>query len=79
MMMAMVTPARRELLRSPSKPQTMTAASTARMKFHGSAPKSENEKPSTAPISVPSMRSREAVTVAPKLDCNTIIALIAPQ
>jgi hypothetical protein len=53
MTMVMVTPASRELLRRPSNPQTITAVSTARMKFHGSAPNSENEKPSSAPISVP--------------------------
>ena len=79
MTIAMVTPASRELVRSPSKPQTITAASTARTKFHGSAPKSENEKPSAAPISVPRMRSREALTVAPILDCRTMMALIEPQ
>ena len=30
-------------------------------------------------MSVPSSRSREAVTVAPTFDCKTIMALIEPQ
>ena len=49
------------------------------MKFHGGPPNSENEKPSTAPISVPSRRSREAFTVAPTFDCSTMMALMEPQ
>jgi hypothetical protein len=77
--MQMVTPARRELLRRPSSPHTMKADNTARMKFHGRTPKSENPKPKAAPIRVPRMRSRDAVMVAPKFDCSTMMALMAPQ
>ena len=77
--MQIVTPASRELLRRPSNPQTITAASTARIKFHGSVPTSVKKKPRSAPISVPKMRLREAEMVAPKFDCSTMMALIAPQ
>ena len=35
--------------------------------------------PSPAPIAVPANRINDAFTVAPTLDCSTIIALIAAQ
>ena len=45
----------------------------------GQLPSSENEKPNSAPINVPRTRSRDAVMVAPKFDCSTMMALMAPQ
>jgi hypothetical protein len=36
-------------------------------------------KPKSAPINVPKRRLREAEMVAPKFDCSTMMALIAPQ
>ena len=80
MMIATVTVANRWLSARCSESHTKKAIATARAKAIAFIPnRAAKSPPITAPTAVPAKRVREALNVAPTLDCMTMSALIAAQ